>query len=113
MKAGLSGMPPGAMSSASGQDYPFHHVDRRREVMTARAAHEAGFAPRVEYAEPGLMVSAFLSMPALSMEDDVRANADRIGRLIMRFPFTHAASYRRGRASCSGCSTSFATMPAR
>jgi aminoglycoside phosphotransferase (APT) family kinase protein len=36
-----------------GPDYPFHHVDRRRELMTARAAHEAGFAPRVEYAEPG------------------------------------------------------------
>jgi hypothetical protein len=43
-----------------GKDYPFHHVDRAREVMTARAAHEAGFAPRVEYAEPGVMVSAFL-----------------------------------------------------
>lgn len=67
-----------------GQDYPFHHVDRRREVMTARAAHEAGFAPRVEYAEPGLMVSAFLDARTFDAAD-VRANAERVGRLIRDF----------------------------
>jgi thiamine kinase-like enzyme len=67
-----------------GQDYPFHHVDRRREVMTARAAHEAGFAPRVEYAEPGLMVSAFLDARTFHAAD-VRANAERVGRLIRDF----------------------------
>lgn len=67
-----------------GQDYPFHHVDRRREVMTARAAHEAGFAPRVEYAEPGLMVSAFLDAHTFDAAD-VRANAERVGRLIRDF----------------------------
>lgn len=43
-----------------GNDYPFHHVDRVREVMTSRAAHAAGFAPEVEHAEPGIMVSTFL-----------------------------------------------------
>ena len=40
------------------RDYPFHHVFRDREVMTARAAHALGFAPEVVHAEPGLMVSA-------------------------------------------------------
>jgi aminoglycoside phosphotransferase (APT) family kinase protein len=43
-----------------GRDFPFHHVFREREVMTARAAHAAGFAPEVIHAEPGLMVTAFL-----------------------------------------------------
>ena len=28
-----------------GSDYPFHHVSRARELMAARAAHAAGFAP--------------------------------------------------------------------
>lgn len=67
-----------------GQDYPFHHVDRRREVMTARAAHDAGFAPRVEYSEPGIMVSAFIEARTFDATD-VRANAERIGRLIHDF----------------------------
>ena len=67
-----------------GQDYPFHHVDRRREVMTARAAHEAGFAPRVEYSEPGIMVSAFIEARTFDAAD-VRANAERVGRLIRDF----------------------------
>src|SRR5690606_4924886 len=43
-----------------GKDYPFHHVLREREIMTARAAHAAGFAPELQYAEPGVMVSAFI-----------------------------------------------------
>ncbi len=42
-----------------GQDYPFHHVFREREVMTSRAAHAAGFAPAVRYAEPGIMVTEY------------------------------------------------------
>ncbi|MDP2732839.1 MAG: choline/ethanolamine kinase family protein [Hoeflea sp.] len=67
-----------------GRDFPFHHVDRSREVMTARAAHEAGFAPRVEYAEPGIMVSAFLDAKTYAPAD-VRANAARIGQLIRDF----------------------------
>ncbi|MDZ7602519.1 MAG: choline/ethanolamine kinase family protein [Hoeflea sp.] len=70
-----------------GRDFPFHHVDRAREVMTARAAHAAGFAPRVEYAEPGIMVSAFLDAKTFSAAD-VRANAERIGRLLRDFHAT-------------------------
>lgn len=67
-----------------GRDFPFHHVDRAREVMTARAAYEAGFAPRVEYAEPGIMVSAFIEAKTYAAPD-VCANVERIGRLIRDF----------------------------
>ena len=67
-----------------GRDFPFHHVDRKREIMTARAAHEAGFAPRVEYAEPGIMISEFLDAKTFEAAD-VRANPERIGRLIGDF----------------------------
>jgi thiamine kinase-like enzyme len=70
-----------------GRDFPFHHVDRKREVMTARAAHDAGFAPRVEYSEPGIMVSAFLDAKTFDAVD-VRANPERIGRLIRDFHTT-------------------------
>ncbi|MEM5470204.1 choline/ethanolamine kinase family protein [Hoeflea sp. AS60] len=70
-----------------GRDFPFHHVDRNREVMTARAAHAAGFAPRVEYSEPGIMVSAFLDAHTFDAAD-VRANPERIGQLIREFHTT-------------------------
>lgn len=56
-----------------GHDYPFHHVFRDRELMTARAAHAAGFAPEVRYAEPGVMVSAFIDAKTYGAADVVRA----------------------------------------
>lgn len=67
-----------------GTDYPFHHVSRARELMTARAAHEAGFAPKVEYAEPGVMVSAFLDAKTFSA-NDVVAERERVALLLQRF----------------------------
>lgn len=67
-----------------GKDYPFHHVFRDREAMVARAAHEAGFAPELRYAAPGVMVSAFLGAKTYGAED-VRANAGRIAHLVKRF----------------------------
>ncbi len=67
-----------------GTDYPFHHVYREREVMTARAAYEAGFAPKVEYAQPGVMVSAFLGAKTFSAAD-VTAERQRVARLLRRF----------------------------
>ncbi|MDH6230598.1 thiamine kinase-like enzyme [Mesorhizobium soli] len=67
-----------------GKDYPFHHVSREREIMTARAAHAAGFAPALEYAERGLMVSAFIDARTYGA-DDVRKNRDRLARLMRRF----------------------------
>ena len=67
-----------------GRDFPFHHVLREREIMTARAAHAAGFAPEVRYAEPGVMVSAFLGAKTYD-GGDVRANRVRIAQLIRAF----------------------------
>ncbi|WP_192856889.1 phosphotransferase family protein [Manganibacter manganicus] len=67
-----------------GCDYPFHHVDRSRELMTARAAHAAGFAPAVEYAEPGIMVSRFIGARTFAA-GDVRADPVRIARLVRGF----------------------------
>ncbi len=67
-----------------GRDYPFHHVFREREIMAARAAHAAGFAPAIHYAEPGVMVSAYLGAKTYGAED-VGENAPRIAALIRRF----------------------------
>lgn len=67
-----------------GKDYPFHHVSRERELMTARAAFEAGFAPRIEYAEPGIMVSAFLTATTLTATD-VAEQRRRVAQLLGRF----------------------------
>jgi thiamine kinase-like enzyme len=67
-----------------GRDYPFHHVFREREVMVARAAAAAGFAPAVKFAEPGVMVTAFLGAKTYG-PDDVRANRSRIAKLMRDF----------------------------
>ena len=67
-----------------GRDFPFHHVFREREIMTARAASAAGFAPDVHYAEPGIMVTAFLGAKTYGA-DDVRDNRIRIAQLIRAF----------------------------
>ncbi len=67
-----------------GRDFPFHHVYREREIMSARAASAAGFAPAVEFAEPGTMVSAFVDARTLD-GDDVRRNRIRIAELVRAF----------------------------
>ena len=67
-----------------GTDYPFHHVDRAREAMSARAAHAAGLAPQVEYTAKGVMVSAFIGARTWAASD-VRANPERVGELLGRF----------------------------
>lgn len=68
-----------------GKDYPFHHVQRERELMVARAAEAAGFAPKLEYAEPGLMVSRYIEGARTYTAEDVRAEAARIVPLLRRF----------------------------
>lgn len=73
-----------------GRDFPFHHVDRAREVMTARAAHAAGFGPAVEHVEPGIMVVEFLTARTWGA-DDLRANPARVGHLLRRFHDTMPA----------------------
>jgi len=67
-----------------GRDYPFHHVDRAREVMTARAAHAAGFGPAVEYAAPGVTVVAFVPGRTWTA-DDMRGSPVRVGHCLHRF----------------------------
>jgi thiamine kinase-like enzyme len=66
------------------RDFPFHHVFRDREVMSARAAHAAGFAPEVVHAEPGLMVSRFIEGRVLTTAD-VQQNIPRIAEFLTRF----------------------------
>ena len=66
-----------------GRDFPFHHVFREREIMAARAAEAAGFGPEVRFAEPGIMVTAFLGARTYGAE--MFAQAERIAALIRRF----------------------------
>lgn len=65
-------------------DYPFHYIDREREVIVARAAHEGGFGPEVEYSAPGVMVSAFLEARTWSAAD-VTGNPECVGKLLRAF----------------------------
>ncbi|TXL72473.1 phosphotransferase family protein [Vineibacter terrae] len=67
-----------------GSDFPFHHVLREREIMVAKAAHAAGFAPEVRYAQPGVMVSAYLDARTCDAAD-VRADKERIAAMMRRF----------------------------
>ena len=76
-----------------GRDFPFHHVERAREVMTARAAHAAGFGPAVEYAAPGVCVVQFLAATTWGPAE-VRASPDRVGRLLRRFHLSMPAHVR-------------------
>jgi thiamine kinase-like enzyme len=64
-----------------GLDFPMHHVFRDRERMVADAAFKAGFAPEMLYAEPGLMVFAFVEGRTYA-ERDVQDNIGRIARLV-------------------------------
>ncbi len=67
-----------------GRDYLFHHVVRSREVMTAKAAHAAGFAPEVVYTSPGVMVSAFIDGKTFD-EADMRAKIPEVAAMVRRF----------------------------
>lgn len=67
-----------------GPDYPFHHVFREREAMTATAAARAGFGPAVEWVSPGVMVTAFIESRTWSAAD-VAGDPARVARLLRRF----------------------------
>ena len=67
-----------------GVDYPFHHVNRAREVMASRAAHACGFAPAVEYSGPGVMVTVFISGRTWTAAD-VAAQPERIANFLRTF----------------------------
>lgn len=66
-----------------GDDIPVHHISRANEVRASRAAHAAGIAPAVLYAEPGALVLEFIEGRTLRPED-VRdpANLARIAGLV-------------------------------
>lgn len=74
----------GAYVVRFGRDFPFHHVFRSREVIAARAAHAAGFAPEVVHDAPGVMVSRFLDARTYEAAD-IRADAPEITRFLRRF----------------------------
>lgn len=90
LKGGLSNEsfvvtdPAGRHVVRFGKDYPFHHVFRDREIMTAQAAHAAGFAPELRWAEPGIMVTQYLGAETYAAAD-VRANAGCIATLMRAF----------------------------
>lgn len=60
-----------------GDDIPVHHVFRDRERAASIAAHAAGIAPELVYAEPGMMVFRHIDGRTYT-EDDLRANIARI-----------------------------------
>jgi thiamine kinase-like enzyme len=68
-----------------GGDNEVHGVVRRNELAASRAAHAAGVAPRVAYAEPGVLVIDYIEAHTFTPED-VRnpKNLDRIIDLIRR-----------------------------
>ena len=68
-----------------GKDYPFHHVFRDREVMVARAAHEAGFAPELRLCRTGRDGHAPISAPGPMAPTTCGPIATRIARLLRRF----------------------------
>ncbi|KAB2845663.1 MAG: phosphotransferase, partial [Hyphomicrobiaceae bacterium] len=52
-----------------GEDIPEHGIVRAFEVAASRAAHAAGIAPAVLYAEPGVLVLEFIAGRTLAAED--------------------------------------------
>ena len=68
-----------------GGDNEVHGVVRRNELAASRAAHAAGVAPRVAYAEPGVLVIDFIEGRTFTPED-VRnpKNLDRVVDLVRR-----------------------------
>ena len=95
-----------------GEDEPFFGVSRAHELQAFRAAHAAGAAPEVVYAEPGLMVIRFIEgrslLPADVHEPEHLAAVARLFRQLHReahkhldstgfmfWPFQHHRAYIR------------------
>jgi thiamine kinase-like enzyme len=51
-----------------GEDIPIHGVMRFNELAASRAAFEAGIAPEVTYAEPGVLVLGYIEGRTLTVE---------------------------------------------
>jgi thiamine kinase-like enzyme len=52
-----------------GDDIPVHHISRTNEDLASRAAHAAGIAPAIIYAEPGVLALEFIEGRTLTPED--------------------------------------------
>lgn len=66
------------------RDFPFHNVSRRREIAVTRAAHAAGFAPELVYAEPGVMVTRHVAARTLRPAD-IAPETPRLMALLRQF----------------------------
>lgn len=66
-----------------GDSYPFHQVDRGRELIASEAAYAAGLSPPVVYSSPGITVFPFLAARTFS-EADVRQDWRKCLDLLVR-----------------------------
>src|SRR5882757_5160058 len=64
-----------------GEDIPVHHVFRDRERAASMAAFEAGLAPELVHAEPGITVLRFVEGRTFA-EPDLAKNIDRLVPLL-------------------------------
>lgn len=69
-----------------GQDIPEHLVMRWNEQALTRAAADAGISPALRHAEPGVMITDFISSTALGADDlhdpvTLRAAVDLVARV--------------------------------
>ena len=68
-----------------GEDIPHHGVMRFNELAISRAAHAAGLAPAVHYAEEGAMVLEFVEAAPLQESDlHERATREQVVELVAR-----------------------------
>ena len=75
-----------------GEDEPFFGVSRDHELRAFRAAHAAGVAPEVVYAEPGLMVIRFIEGRSL-LPADVHEPA-RLAKVARLFRQLHGEAHK-------------------
>jgi thiamine kinase-like enzyme len=73
----------GAYVARLGRDFPFHHVNRRREAEVSRWAFGAGLSPEVIHSAEGVLVCRRIDGRAYQAED-VGRDLDRIVALIRR-----------------------------
>ena len=66
-----------------GEDIMEHHVIRSNEVISSKAAFDAGVAPEVIYHSPGVLVLNYIESQTLS-DEDVRKNIDKIILLLKK-----------------------------
>ena len=66
-----------------GEDIIEHHVLRSNELISTKAAHDAGIGPKVVYSSPGVLVLEYIESQTLS-EKDVGNNIDKIINLIKK-----------------------------